>query len=369
MAFSATRTAMRLTSARVAARQSFGPALRQHSARRGYASGQAAASSSGGGGNGLLYGLLAAAAVGGGAYYLTGSSTSTDPTKVKNAAPTSKVDYQKVYNAIAERLENENYDDGSYGPVLVRLAWHASGTYDKETGNGGSNGATMRFAPEANHGANAGLEHARNFLEPVKQKFPEITYSDLWTLAGVCAIQEMGGPYIPWRPGRQDGAAENCTPDGRLPDGDKGSDHLRHIFHRMGFDDKEIVTLSGAHALGRCHTDRSGFDGPWSFSPTTFSNAYYQLLLDEKWQMRKWKGPPQYEDAKTKSLMMLTTDYALIQDKKMRPYVEQYAKDENKFFEDFSAVFKKLVELGVPTAQFSETLKLTKTEDQPQAAN
>ena len=52
--------------------------------------------------------------------------------------------------------------------VLVRLAWHASGTYDKTTGTGGSNGATMRFNPEANHGANAGLNVGRDFLEPVK---------------------------------------------------------------------------------------------------------------------------------------------------------------------------------------------------------
>jgi cytochrome c peroxidase len=139
--------------------------------------------------------------------------------------------------------------DGSYGPVLLRLAWHCSGTYDKETGSGGSNGATMRFAPESDHGANAGLHHAREKLEPVKKQFPEITYSDLWvsfgpvplcglfciarfshvfdfdlffflpwqTLAGVVAVQEMGGPKVAWRPGRQDGLAENCTPDGRLP--------------------------------------------------------------------------------------------------------------------------------------------------------
>ena len=41
----------------------------------------------------------------------------------------------------------------------------------------------------------------------------------------------------------------------------------------MGFNDQEIVALSGAHAVGRCHTDRSGFDGPWSFSPVTFSKC------------------------------------------------------------------------------------------------
>lgn len=54
---------------------------------------------------------------------------------------------------ITDRTFNEtDYDDGSYGPTLVRLAWHCSGTYDKNTGTGGSNGATMRFAPESNHG-------------------------------------------------------------------------------------------------------------------------------------------------------------------------------------------------------------------------
>ena len=86
----------------------------------------------------------------------------------------TKEDYQKVYNAIAELLlEKDDYDDGSYGPVLVRLAWHCSGTYDKETNTGGSNGATMRFAPEGDHGANAGLKNARDFLEPVKGRHPQ----------------------------------------------------------------------------------------------------------------------------------------------------------------------------------------------------
>ena len=97
----------------------------------------------------------------------------------------------------------------------------------------------------------------------------------------------MQGPTIPWRPGRTDRDVAMCTPDGRLPDGAKEQSHLRAIFGRMGFDDREIVALSGAHALGRCHTDRSGFDGPWSFSPTVMSNDYYRLLLGEKWNFRK----------------------------------------------------------------------------------
>jgi len=216
------------------------------------------------------------------------------------------------------------------------------------TKTGGSNGATMRFPPEGDHGANAGLKAARDFLEPVKEAYPWITYSDLWTLASVCAIQEMQGPVVPWRPGRADRDVSYCTPDGRLPDGAKGQDHLRAIFNRMGFNDKEIVALSGAHALGRCHTDRSGFEGPWTFSPTVVTNDYYKLLLEEKWSYRKWDGPKQFQDVASKSLMMLPTDMALIKDKSFRPHVERYAKDNEAFFKDFSDVLLKLFELGVP---------------------
>ena len=53
--------------------------------------------------------------------------------------------------SIAALLDDGDYDDGSYGPVLVRLAWHASGTYAKKDGSGGSNGATMRCVRR--HGA------------------------------------------------------------------------------------------------------------------------------------------------------------------------------------------------------------------------
>ncbi|KAI5479201.1 cytochrome-c peroxidase [Pseudohyphozyma bogoriensis] len=346
------RTIPRLSAARAAA----APAL-----RRTYASEASGAPKSSS--NALVY-ALGAAVVGGGAWYALGGEKSTDYRTVKDAASPEVVDYQKVYNAIAQVLESEDYDDGSYGPVLLRLAWHASGTFDKESGTGGSNGATMRFSPEADHGANAGLRIARDKLEPIKKQFPAITYGDLWTLAGVCAIQEMGGPYVAWRAGRKDGDVAGCTPDGRLPDGDKGADHVRKIFYRMGFNDQEIVALLGAHALGRCHTDRSGFDGPWTFSPTTVTNDYYKLLLEKKWNMRKWKGPPQYEDKDTKSLMMLIPDYTMSTDKSFKKYTELYAGDEAKFFEDFSKVITKLFELGVPTSQFSEVIPLKKTEDQ-----
>jgi cytochrome c peroxidase len=314
---------------------------------------------------GLYVGLGAVVLGGGVAYYLYDSSSDTakaTSTALKSAAQSAKVatnfvptkaDYQKVYNRIAEVIDDAgDYDNGSFGPVVLRLAWHASGTYDKATGTGGSNYATMRFEPESLHGANAGLHVAREVMEKIKQEFSWISYGDLWTLAGVAAVQEMAGPKVPWRPGRIDGFESHVPPDGRLPDASQGAPHIRDIFYRMGFNDQEIVALCGAHALGRCHTDRSGYDGPWTFSPTMFTNDYYKLLFDEKWVWRKWNGPKQLEDKKTKSLMMLPTDYVLTQDKSFKKYAKAYADDVDLFFKDFSAAFAKLLELGVPTQQF-----------------
>jgi len=266
---------------------------------------------------------------------------------VTNAAAVT-VDYKAVREKIAKIIE----DEPSHGPLFVRLAWHSSGTYDKASKTGGSNGATMRFKPESDDGANNGLQIARNLLEPVKKQFPEITYADLWTLAGVVAIEEMRGPVVKWRPGRIDvTTAEKVPPNGRLPDADKGQPekttaHIRDVFYRMGFNDREIVALLGAHALGRCHPDRSGYSGPWTRSEITFSNDYFRELIENKWTEKKWNGPKQFEDP-TGQLMMLPADLALIQDPQFRKYVEIYAKDENLFFKDFAKAFQKLEELGV----------------------
>jgi cytochrome c peroxidase len=70
--------------------------------------------------------------------------------------------------------------------------------------------------------------------------------------------------------------------------------------------------------------------------------------MDEKWGWKNWKGPKQYEDMKTKSLMMLPTDMALIKDKEFKKHVERYAKDSQVFFKEFSDVLVRLFELGVP---------------------
>jgi len=259
------------------------------------------------------------------------------------------VDYGQIRKEIVALLEPsaEDYDDGSYGPLLVRLAWHAAGTFDHKTGKYGSNGATMRYKPESEHGANNGLALARKLLEPIKKAHPGLSYADLWTLAGAVAIEEMGGPKVPWRPGRVDAPdGKAAPPEGNLPDATKGADHLRNIFHRMGLSDQEIVALAGAHCLGRCHRDRSGFAGPWTRAPTTFSNEYFRELIENTWTLKKWDGPQQYEDP-TGELMMLPADLAFVQDPAFRKHVEAYAKDETLFFRDFAAAFSKLLELGV----------------------
>lgn len=162
----------------------------------------------------------------------------------------------------------------------------------------------------------------------------------------------MGGPNIVWRSGRvdaRDGSA--CTPDGRLPDADKGKAgatirHVRTIFNRQGFSDREMVALIGAHALGQCHTDRSGYKGPWTRAPTTFSNLYFKELLDNTWTLKKWSGPDQFEDP-TGDLMMLPADLALIWDNEFRKYVVEFAADEEVFFTAFASAFQKLEENGV----------------------
>jgi len=107
-------------------------------------------------------------------------------------------------------------------------------------------------------------------------------------------------------------------------------------------------TCTNNYILGRCHHDRSGFEGPWTFSPTVLTNDYYRLLLEEKWGWKSWSGTKQYEDKTTKTLMMLPTDMALIKDPKFLKHVERYAKDNDVFFKEFADATVKLFELGVP---------------------
>ena len=140
--------AVRATPATSAVRSATAPrfaiarnAFRQQS-RRGYAD-----SGSPKGSNNVLIGSIVAAAVLGGGYYAYSSSlvreSSAAGSKIGGVFKASQEDYQKVYDAIAKRLvEQDDYDDGSYGPVLLRLGWHASGTFDQVRFVGGGNNNT-----------------------------------------------------------------------------------------------------------------------------------------------------------------------------------------------------------------------------------
>ena len=107
----------------------------QSSSRRGYASGNEAKASR----TGYYATFAALAAAGGAGYFYLNNGGVTDMKKgssgeTKGVFTPKKEDYQQVYNGIAKLLEEkDDYDDGSYGPVIVRLAWHCSGTQVSST--------------------------------------------------------------------------------------------------------------------------------------------------------------------------------------------------------------------------------------------
>jgi len=127
----------------------------------------------------------------------------------------------------------------------------------------------------------------------------------LWVLASYCAIQHTGGPEIPFKGGRVDAPAEKAIAPGRLPNPEKGSQdglevddegrvkgwegnaaHVREVFGRMGFSDREMVALiTGGHVYGRCHQESSGYAGAWVENPTFFSNEYAADLIGDKWML------------------------------------------------------------------------------------
>ncbi|SSD58763.1 related to Cytochrome c peroxidase, mitochondrial [Saccharomycodes ludwigii] len=259
-------------------------------------------------------------------------------------------DYQQVYNAIAEKIREEDEYDNYIGyiPVLVRLAWHCSGTYSKDDHKGGSFGGTYRFPKEMNDPSNAGLQNAFKFIIPIKEeKFPWISYGDLFTLGGVVGIQEAGGPKIPWRSGRTDEPDSDVPDNGRLPDANTDSNYVRNFFHRLNFlDDKEIVAVCGAHCLGKTHYKNSGYEGPWGAATNIFTNEFFVNLLNENWKLETNKmGNKQYDS--DKGYMMLPSDMALVQDDKFRKIVKAFADDQDYFFKVFSVGFTKILENGI----------------------
>ena len=184
-------------------------------------------------------------------------------------------------------------DFGHYGGLIIRMAWHAAGTYRIGDGRGGAGSAQQRFAPLDSWPDNANLDKARRLLWPIKQKYGErISWGDLMILAGNVALESMGfktfgfgggrrdvyepdasvywGPEADWlgnKRHQKDGTLQGALaadhmgliyvnpegPDGN-PDPVAAAAFIRQTFERMAMNDEETVALiAGGHSFGKTH--------------------------------------------------------------------------------------------------------------------
>ncbi|PSJ40612.1 catalase/peroxidase HPI [Allosphingosinicella deserti] len=190
-------------------------------------------------------------------------------------------------------------DYGHYGPLFIRMAWHAAGTYRTADGRGGANSGQQRFAPLNSWPDNGNLDKARRLLWPIKRKYGKnISWADLFILTGNVAIESMGGPVFGFGGGRKDvfeperdiywgseeqfvGHPDNKTrirPEEELelehplaaiqmgliyvnPEGPGGDPDplgsardIKVTFERMAMNHEETVALTaGGHTFGKAH--------------------------------------------------------------------------------------------------------------------
>ncbi|KOU13415.1 hydroperoxidase [Streptomyces sp. WM6372] len=197
-----------------------------------------------------------------------------------------------VFEVMTKSQEWWPADYGHYGPLFIRMSWHAAGTYRIADGRGGGGAGSQRFAPLNSWPDNASLDKARRLLWPVKQKYGQkISWADLLIFAGNCAIESMGlktfgfgfGRKDTWEPEeifwgpedtwlgdeRYSGDRELTGPFGAVqmgliyvnPEGPNGNPDpvaaardIRETFARMAMDDEETLALIvGGHTFGKCH--------------------------------------------------------------------------------------------------------------------
>ncbi|MGH9043277.1 MAG: catalase/peroxidase HPI, partial [Acidimicrobiales bacterium] len=183
-------------------------------------------------------------------------------------------------------------DYGHYGPLFIRMSWHAAGTYRIADGRGGAGTGSQRFAPLGSWPDNASLDKARRLLLPIKQKYGrKISWADLIAFAGNCAIESMGfktfgfgfGRHDIWEPDEVDWGSEhswlgderhdaegdidgpyaadhmgliyvNPQGPGGNPDPLLAAKYIRQTFERMAMNDEETLALIvGGHTFGKTH--------------------------------------------------------------------------------------------------------------------
>ena len=213
------------------------------------------------------------------------------------AAEFESLDLAEVKQDIADVLTDSKEwwpaDYGHYGPLMIRLTWHAAGTYRIGDGRGGGGTGAQRFAPLNSWPDNASLDKARRLLWPVKQKYGrKLSWADLLILAGNVALESMGLETFGFGGGRPDiwapeedvywgsenewlgderytGERELETPLGAVqmgliyvnpegpnanPDPIAAGIDIRETFGRMAMDDEETVALiAGGHTFGKAH--------------------------------------------------------------------------------------------------------------------
>ena len=229
------------------------------------------------------------------------------------AAEFSKLDFAALKQDIKQFLTTSvawwPSDYNNYGPQMVRMAWHAAGTYRIADGRGGAGTAMQRFAPISNWWDNGNTDKSRRLLQPIKHKYGNaLSWGDLMVLTGNCALEIMGLPTYGFGGGRLDAwEADNATywgpevwnpkevssfddmvtrdkrwrgrngdadydlqnplaashqaliyvnPEGPYASGDPAASarDIRVTFTRMAMNDEETVALiAGGHAFGKSH--------------------------------------------------------------------------------------------------------------------
>ncbi|MHC4938898.1 MAG: catalase/peroxidase HPI [Planctomycetota bacterium] len=208
-----------------------------------------------------------------------------------------KLDYEALKkDLVALMTDSQEWwpaDYGHYGPLFIRMAWHAAGTYRTGDGRGGGATGNQRFAPLNSWPDNGNLDKARRLLWPIKQKYgKQISWADLMILAGNCALESMGFKTFGFGGGRPDiwepeediywGTETEWLGDKRYtgerdlenplaavqmgliyvnPEGPNGEPDavasgkdIRETFGRMAMNDEETVALvAGGHTFGKCH--------------------------------------------------------------------------------------------------------------------